>query len=231
MRSLARTYSAGQAANCLAYEFARLYPGAILACGGCPACRQQSQPPYAHALEHHIAVEIGAPVAPYLNPALAQWLGDHQTLILTWAGLPPMLPASELLRLLPMAVDGGFQQLVLPDSLLAEVGWRGALLDALAGHYHVPHAVVAHSALLAPGHPPLYLRPTVIVYPADEAQAAHIFVHVSAGRVPLIHVIPTGLWLTPHAGRFVDRVNGLSMSLEQGLAHLDAVLGQTALWR
>jgi ATP-dependent DNA helicase RecQ len=220
MKNLARSYaSETDAKNCIAYEFADLYKGSALACGGCPNCRYHGKEPYAQLLPLDIDVESSSPSFDCLRDELLQYMGARKVLNITWQGNRDTASLKQFDDLLVDLVGVGFQQLILPGTLLADQSWMRDLTSKLARFASIPHTIHADDWVQNGSGRPLYAVPTVVLYPPDDKDADQLHRkfrqqrHVWENIVPLLSIVHQSLMLESENGLYKSRVNGLSWQL------------------
>lgn len=224
MRHVVLTYSkSGEKADyryCLSHEFAKIYPNTAPACGGCADCRSHgyrlSCAPISVECE---GIGDGQAVSPnQLMPAVSGLFASHTSLHLFWTGNE--YPLTALGKLLPMLLQAGFTQFILPSSLSQSPLWMSLLLDSMR---HVPlmpvHRLLSDEMLVSNSSAPwqMHRQPTVIVYPTEPADADKLYKRTvtDCGGAPCIQIVNSALYLPSQYGRFLERVNGRHVGLEQ----------------
>lgn len=218
MEQLVARFSSG-ADSCLAYDFRAEYPGAALACGGCPACRSAGRSAYAQPMALELDLAVSPAKREYLDGELSQYLGCGGTLNAVWGGGRELAALADLRELLVDLVGAGCQQLVLPGELLDDPTWTRELVAALARHATIPHVIWSADWVVARADMHLFALPTVVLYPATDGVADAV--HQSLGRrwsqmggsSPRINIVHQDLYLASESGRFIDRVDGLTDDL------------------
>jgi len=217
MKNLARSYaSETDAKNCIAYEFADLYKGSAIACGGCPYCRYHGKEPYAQQLPLDIDVEPGSPTFSYLRDELRLHMGARKVLNVTWQGNRDMASLKQFDGLLIDLVGVGFQQLILPETLLTDQSWIHNLASKLARFASIPHTIHADAWVQNGSGRPLYPVPTVVVYPPGDKDSDQFHRKFRQQRhawetiVPLLCIVHQSLMLESEHGLYKSRINGLS---------------------
>jgi ATP-dependent DNA helicase RecQ len=220
MRALALAYARDGAAPCLARRFAALYPGSALACGGCPTCRGQGRAPYADPIPLDISVRDDAG-APQLRDDVLTLLGERHAFIAHWSGPRDLSGLEGVEGLLAELLGTGFQQLIVPSQLLHDKALCRQLIEGLAHHRRIAHVLFPDTWVVGADDRPLFSLPTVVVYPPGDAAADRVFGAVErrrrgrAAAMPIIHIVPSNLYLASEHGLFRERVNGLSIAVEQ----------------
>lgn len=221
---LVRAYDAETFAahRCIAHEFAQMYSGCERACGGCAYCRQQGNKPYVRPLPLEVENTDITPVQPsqrFLSGDMRWLMGWQSVLNLRWEHSKSATARAQLAQCLGGFVGVGLQQVLLPDELLEDHAWLQVLIKELAHYNAMPHLVQAIDMLHKPDIP-LYPLPTVIVYPTDDrvADATHRLLSArfrswTGEHIPLVHVITPTLYLESEHGMFLERINGISLSV------------------
>jgi superfamily II DNA helicase RecQ len=219
LKDLIKGYVSGNQKQCIAYEFAHLYPGTALACGGCPVCREQGHPPYANSPCITTDLVMVQPSSSFdLHSDVQRRMRPHRTMHVLWDGIRDTSLLDKLNALLVDLLDAGFQQYILDCTLIAKDGWFSELIKKLKQHHTMsPHLLLSDEWVLASTMLPLSAIPTVIVYPPDDDRADRLYrvlqQRLDAG-VPRINIIAPTLYLVSERGYFKDRVNGLSQTTE-----------------
>lgn len=218
LSSLIRNNASDKPSQCLALEFARLYPDTSLSCGGCPSCRQQGQPPYTDPEILTTDMEpMNSPVSYDLNQDIKQKLGTHGTLQVLWNEAREACSLDQLETLLLRLTGAGFQQHIFPQALISESATVERLLKQLAENYATtPHLLLPDTWVVASSSPPLYAVPTVVVYPFNNDQADCLYRTLQqrlSADVPRVNIIAPTLYLASEHGYFKDRVNGLFINI------------------
>jgi len=131
--------------------------------------------------------------------------------------------------LLKGLVRVGVQQLILPMELVYDEAWAIALVAGLADFTMTPHTIFADTWIVnteSTEERPIYAVPTVIVYPLPDEQADRF--HRAFRRrqtaqlqnVPIIAIVRRSLVLESESGRYIERINGLSHSVDSLLTRL-----------
>ncbi len=217
MRTLISNYSSREIDRCIAYPLGKLYPACALACGGCPACRNQGRPAYCEKYQLEIQM-TPMPTSYTLRGELAARLAHNTTLNLYWEGQHELNKIQDLEDFLVNLVNSGFRQLILPHTLLNDSVWAATLVKKLSYlEQPVPHLIVGEDW---PGRLPLYPVPTALIYPSENAEADSLFRSWKVARrnwpaLPTINVINRNLYLESEHGYFTDRVEGSVEKLDQ----------------
>jgi len=134
----------------------------------------------------------------------------------------PSLPAvrlkQTLLELLPILLGAGIQQFILPDQWINEVDWSSKLLERFGNRKPQAHRILMTSWLSEIREYPLFVLPSVIVFPPDAHLADRMYRELNRYRPlikPILHVVSRDLVLNSLHGRFLDRVNGQPEHLDQ----------------
>jgi superfamily II DNA/RNA helicase len=227
MVKLFRSYASGTATQCLAYAFREIYPGSTLACGGCPVCRKEGRPPYLYPFELDIEYTLAPSSNRYLHREFEEIMGRKKRMNVVLEDPLNLSLLASLQQLLVHLLETGFQQFILPTSLVNDSTWTQGLVRKLARHASVPHVVYPEKWLADKEERPLCPAPTVVVYPLqdDTADRFHlVFRQWQATQflgIPLITVIRRNLRLESESGRYLDRIDGIGRSLEDVLSFLE----------
>jgi ATP-dependent DNA helicase RecQ len=227
MSRLARNYADARAREyCLALEFADIYPGTSRACGGCPHCRQSGHAPYSEPTS--IKSEC-RPQSAELEESLHQRVSEadfiryHRQLNAIWDGLH--IPRQGSLDLLVTLASVGFQQFILPEYLAADRGWVEQLVTALSSAAPQKHRLLVDWWVSKSGGRtwPLHDCSIVVVYPDEPVSADALYRRVRRSIVTahVVNIVRQDLWLDSEHGSFIDRVDGLQMSLDRMCAKLE----------
>jgi ATP-dependent DNA helicase RecQ len=224
--TIAKEYSKETAQRCLAYELMDLYPVCARACGGCSYCRKQQIAPYEQSLPLIIDIDPGNLNTEFLAADLRTLMGWRVALHVTWDGLRNLKTQKHLQDLLAELVGAGIQQIILPDELSSDLMWLQELIKSITRQEMIPHQILTAENLESL---PLYTVPTCIVYPAVDSVAdqfhRRLFKQLKRWnnqQVPLVHVVHRSLILESERGRFIDRIEGMSETLEHLYTHLTA---------
>lgn len=229
MWRLALSYATTSASRCLAHLFAEIYPQSALACGGCPVCRREKRPPYAHSLPLDIEGMMPPPLPQVENVALEELMGWSSRINVILDEPCDITTLKQINSLLIGLVRVGFQQLILPAELVYDEVWANALVAGLADFTAIPHTIFVDSWLLnseSTEDRPIYAVPTVIVYPLQDewADRFHLALRLRQAaqlqQVAIIAIVRRSLMLASESGRYVERINGLSHSVDSLLARL-----------
>lgn len=226
MEIITEKYSKETAPRCLAYELIELYPACARACGGCSYCRKQQIPPYEQLLPLNIDIDPGELSTAFLAADLRSLMGWREVLLVTWDGLRDLKAQRQLQDLLAELVGAGIQQIILPDELSSDQVWLQKLIKSIVQQEMIPHQILTEEDL---EFLPLYTVPTCIVYPAADVVAdqfyRRLFKQLKSWHnqhVPLVHIVHRSLVLESERGRFIDRIEGMSETLEHLYIHLVA---------
>jgi ATP-dependent DNA helicase RecQ len=210
-------YSNAATTECLSHELIRLYPGSVRACGGCPACRRQGREPWSAPLPLDVEVNLAVPARDYLRGELRHIAGARGVLNVFWERNRTDFVLREFRSTLVDLVGAGFQQIVLPTSVLSDRIWAEGLVEQLISHAMIPHVVLDQSWVTSRSPRPLLAVPTVIVYPQDDKSADELYRGLrdrSALFPVLINVVHRNVYLDSESGNFTDRVNGIKITPE-----------------
>lgn len=224
--------------DCIARHFAEIYDDVEIACGGCPACRQENRDAYGGASLDYQVTYPGSLAAAVRSTAeitsgLANKLGTWRSLNVTWSGPRTIEMLASFMEVLPVLSGHGFQQLIVPDELctLSDFGTR--LVRALAEqdrelNFH-PHRVIPASWIIARDRAPLYPLATAILYPVDDRKADKVFQAINAAvlrdvRLPAcINIVHSSLRLFNGAKLFTEHVDGLTEPISGFLEYVNVL--------
>jgi ATP-dependent DNA helicase RecQ len=229
MWRLALSYAITSASRCLAQFFAEIYPQSALACGGCPVCRREGRVPYARPLPLDIEGTTLASQTQVEHVALEELMGWRSRINVILDEPCDITTLKQTNSLLIGLVRVGFQQLILPTELVYDEYWANALVAELADFILMPHTIFADAWIVdaeSTEDRPIYPVPTAIVYPLQDERADRF--HQALRRqqvaqlqqVPIIAIVRRSLMLSSESGRYVERVNGLSHSVDSLMARL-----------
>ncbi|HVB25453.1 MAG TPA: protein DpdF [Ktedonobacteraceae bacterium] len=221
--------------HCLAEELLTLYPGCVRACGGCAYCRAHGMKAYQDELPLEVDLSTNTPASNYLRGDLRELMGWHETLNVVRDDSQNEASRRQLSHVLAGLVVMGIQQLLLPSELLNNQQWLNTFIVELAQHPEIPHLIRNIDDIVRQKQLPLYAIPTVIVYPADDAQADLYYRSLRENRsiwrtlhVLLVHVVSSSLYLESEHGRFIDRMDGNTYFISDLHTQLDR--WQNSLW-
>lgn len=229
MRQFVKQATKDHSTRCLAYSLADLYANTALACGGCPACREDAHPPYASPIP--AGLDLAASPIETTAPALAYQLqhafGGQRNLNLLWDGSGDLARFERLSGLLVALVRAGIQQVLAPADLLLHDTWRHALIKRLASLPGSAHALIPSEWILPPQNSSLFPLSTVVVYPVDSDEADRLHRALTRARGDnlreqfLIRIASRDLTLPSEFGLFRDRVTGPVISVNELLTWLN----------
>lgn len=214
-----KLYSNTRAETCLGRRFAEIYDDVQIACGGCSSCRAEGQEAYGgETLDFQVSyptelAQQPLPISP-LAPSLNAKLGTWRSLNVTWTGNRTVEGLGDVVELLPLLAKLGFQQFIVPDTLLHRSGTE--IIRSLAAldkeYTFYPHRVMPVSWAMEREHPPLLPLATVMIYPTDDRSASRLYeVLKRSVKLPAcIHIVHTALRLTGAGKLFTEHVDGLS---------------------
>ncbi len=225
---MARSYAENSPLHCLSHLFAEVYLQSALACGGCPACRREKRSPYARPLPLDIESASLPPSPHFEHAALGELMGWRNRINVILDEPCDITTLKETDSLLRGLVRVGFQQLIFPMDLVYDEIWANEFVAQLADITLTPHTIFADTWILnteSIEERPVYAVPTVVVYPLQDEQADQF--HRAFQRhdtllrnVPMIAIIRRSLKLRSESGRYLERINGLSHSIDSLLARL-----------
>lgn len=227
MRTVVAENARGKPHGCLAYTLADLYPGAALACGGCPWCRAERSRPYADAIPVELEIEPGAAPgapAPPLASVLTRLIGMRRAASVWWDGPRKTAALEQFADLVVELIAAGVRQVLLPADLLTDKPWTRALVERLAATALAAHCILPNAWILPPNDRPLFSVATAAFYPPDDGEADAFHVALERARrsqlcaAPLIRVFHRDLYLRSESGRFRDRVEGVELPIAWLLA-------------
>lgn len=222
VHSYADTPDAQPPQGCLAHELANIYPSTSLACGGCPYCRRYGRVPYAELIdidcEENMVWENST---GNLDARFNNLFRHHNSVNVILDGVPP---TSELAALLATLLSTGFQQFILPAILSNNIKEANKLIQALTEYSSQRHRLILDSWLTGNNKHDwsLYQLPTAVLYPLNEHQADKLYQCIKAklSNMPIVHIVQRELYLPSEQRQFLERVNGLEMSVGNLKAHL-----------
>lgn len=220
LQQIVQSHGANNADDCLAYELQDLYPYAATACGGCPYCRENADIPRVEPLVSVPEHDLWESAEISLNFALSQLMKSRPTVLVTLDKhhLDTFLP-----DLIPLLVEAGIEQIIVPDNHLVEEDEQKSLLQALYKQRFKKHRIL-NALSVVENEVELYPVPTAIFYPQDDSASDTLFCTVEdsdfASSVPLVHVFHRSVVLASQNGRFVDKVNGTKTSPERLIQQL-----------
>lgn len=203
-----------QAHHCLGHDFADLYPYTAVACGGCSYCRQNKQEPYGQALRAEVELDDWPASPVRLDANLQRQLGERQSLIVAWNTEDFSAFAPDLMALL---IEAGIEQIILPDSFLNDTIWAKNLVKKLARYKDKRQRLVGAQSVERHG---LFPLATAVFYPQQDKLIDALYCLLQTefrpyfGVMPLVHIVPQSAWLAQENGRFLERVNGLQLTLD-----------------
>jgi hypothetical protein len=220
LKHLVIKFASSQVDHCISQEFGPLYPDTILACGGCPYCRQTGLPIRPGQVETYYKFRFPTtPRADYLQAGLqAQWGWKPDFPInVFWDDQPnfenikpKLLDLSELVRI-------GCQQLILPREVIRDSDWFKELLTNIARMPEIiPHLIIPLEDIIEDPYQYIYPLPSVVVYPVGSETADQLYkalnlrIHEPNFQINIAH---RTLRIESLGGNFQDKVNGLSMNL------------------
>ncbi|GCE23213.1 protein DpdF [Dictyobacter kobayashii] len=220
LQTIVTDFASNQAKRCLAFSFAQIYTRSTTSCGGCPFCRQIKSAPYSGLLEAEREGKLYPPLTENIPMSLKDVMGNRQQ-INVLLDEPWNIPSAQSIEpLLVQLVQLGFQQLILPDTILDDNRWCDALIQDLAHCTDKPHLILPAS-WLTNDERPIYPVPTIAMYPLadDEADIFHQAFRRQGKRcfqhIPVLTIARRKLFLRSEQGTFINRINGLSYSLER----------------
>ena len=226
---LAFSYAESSASHCLSHLFVEDYPQCALACGGCPVCRREKRSPYAHRLPLDIE-SVSLPSPPHFeHVALEELMGWRKRINIILDEPCDLTTLKETSSLLTGLVRIGFQQLILPTDLVYDEVWANGLVAELADFTLTPHTIFTNTWIMnteSMEERPIYPVPTVIVYPLQDEQADHFHRAIrrrqlkQLQKIPIVAIARRALILESESGRYVERINGLSHSIDSLLTRL-----------
>lgn len=225
MRSIAVSYAKGSAFCCLAHLFAEVFPQSALACGGCSVCRREKRLPYARPLSLDIECMSSPGPTHFKHTALEELMGWRNRINVILDEPCDLTTLKEISSLLKGLVRVGFQQLILLTDLVYDEVWAKALVVGLANETLLPHVIFPDTWMTE--ERPIYAIPTVVVYPLqDEAadqfhRAFRQSQNTVLRNIPIIAIVRRRLILESESGKYVERINGLSHSVDSLLAKLE----------
>ena len=220
IQTIAAEFASDQAKRCLAFSFAQVYTRSTTSCGGCPFCRQTKRAPYSGLLDVEREGKLYPPVTGNVPLALRDVMGNRQQINVLLDEPWDITSVQSIEPLLVQLVQLGFQQLILPDTILDDNRWCDALIQDLAHCTDKPHLVLPTSWLINEEQP-IYPVPTIAMYPLIDAEADtfhQAFLHRGKScfqHIPVLTIARRKLFLRSEQGTFVNRINGLSYSLER----------------
>lgn len=227
--AVASTSASTSRLRCLSHLFTEDYPQSVLACGGCPVCRREKQLPYARPLLLEIESEFLPGSSHFEHAALEELMGWRSRINVILDEPCDISTLKETRVLLRELVRVGFQQLILPADLVYDEIWANALVADLADFTLVPHTIFTDTWIMHTERTeerPLYAVPTVVVYPLQDEQADpfhctfHQYQNARLQNIPIVAIARRALMLKSESGRFIDRINGLSHSIDSLLTRL-----------
>lgn len=217
-------YADGSAEECLAYRLTEQYPSSALACGGCPVCRREGRAPYTQELP--LRMDMPADAAPSAAaeplPSIQALLNATRSLSIMWEGkreVTRLKGRRERELLAALIARGNFQQLFLPGAVLEDDAWCDELIHGVAPQESIPHLIVPTEWIEDLWDRPFYPLPTIVVYPPDDEGADRVHeallcrLREQPHAVPLIGVAHRDTYLRSQGGRYVDRVDGLTLGV------------------
>lgn len=228
IRNLAHNHGGPEHARtttCIGRDFARVYPFTAHACGGCPSCRRLGYDPVAAPVRVESDIPDALPVYPTTTLAhrVASLFEPSRHRKVYWEGV--RYPFEVLLNLLPALLEVGFTQFILPTEFSQSNDWLEFLLEDFSRVPLMPRHRLLTDAMLRgqmSSHWTLYKLPSVIVYPLDPWTADQLYrsVKVAYAHMPLVHIVPSQLYLASEYGRFLEKVEGLQESIDKFGARL-----------
>ena len=217
---LVRLYSSDRPRQCLAYQFAGIYPGAALACGGCSYCRAASISPYAQPIPVDITIEAALKGRDDLQPNLVRALGGHRMWNVFWEGRRGTDRLKEMAPDLASFVTAGVRQVILPVEFLRDINWVSALITRLSETRPLPmYVVLSDEQLDDKSGQPVVGMPTLVLYPPSDADADYFHRRLQPYLTDqlrwqtIINIVHHALFLESKQGRFLDRVDGPAYSV------------------
>ncbi len=216
MQLLIKEFGTVSRADCIAHTFASLYPATAVACGGCPACRAQKRAPYANPIMLDVEWNGKAETQVNIELRLAQYLGSRQSLNVIWDDFQDLYEIGP--TLLRSFAHAGFQQFVLEDSLATNPSWLKEASTQLASPVRPgrPQRLIPARWLTEPYTAwSLYTLPTVVLYPTEARDVDQLYLCLKRNmpNCPIIHVVQRSLRLPSLGGRFIDKVDGIQITL------------------
>jgi len=213
------THQVNDATQCLAYGFEEVYAPVGLACGGCPSCRSQQQPPYATSME----LEINADIDMNHNNPVPR-LGDVEKLMRHQSVLQLIYDSDEALRfdvlekLITGLVRRGVMQVLLSNNMFDL--YAAQLVEQLKSIVDRPHMLFTSGQL----DMQLFPLPLLAFLNVNDKQSDRVYRQLQRWQTDthaqLIYVLPRSLRLNSLHGLFTDRVNGHQENLDHFLKQL-----------
>lgn len=225
LMEIVRDYAGGSTHTCIGRRFAEIYDDVEIACGGCSGCRREMREPYGGTtLDFQVTYPptLARHVSGTANiaDAMASKMGAWKALNVNWIGQRSVDSLVSVLEILPEIVRLGFQQVIIPDDLLADHNRSATFVRALAQHDReftvYPHRIIPVSWIGHRNRTPLFPLPSVIVYPVDDRSADRVYQaikHAEKQGVYLpacINIVHTALRLSSVGKQFTEHVDGLS---------------------
>jgi ATP-dependent DNA helicase RecQ len=215
---LARAQLNNTHVDCVGYDFAGLYPGCSLACGGCPSCRRFDRPPYLKSCRVSLDIADVSTTPAAIAKQLAAKLGPGRRAIVTWEGHRDIGELRPITPLLVRLAVLGMKQFVLPGDLADDERWHSSFIKALSDDSIGEHLVIDDTWVGQHSERPVFPLPTVVLYPVhdERADALHRAIErrsMLTGQ-PTISIVHNDLTLRCLGGRFRDKQDGLTQRWE-----------------
>jgi ATP-dependent DNA helicase RecQ len=195
--------------KCISETFETVYDPVSLACGGCPYCRQNHRNPYSnpiHLEQQQSTIIIQQPIHEWLTKNL----GGYSVLQLLWE----KEKSSQLNKLVQLFIELGIDQFIVPDGTLLPN--NDSLLETLENFRYKPHLFMEWKEW--DDRQP-YHRPLVVFLPAQEKIANRVYRQIVNWQrnhnIFTVYVLQRDLTLSSLNGRFVDKVNGHTQSIDK----------------
>ncbi len=220
LENLINTYVSNETRLCISKHLSSLYPAVSEACGGCPVCRKEKRKPYSMPLEILMNVQKMGFSRGNVDLRIKAKFGSHHTLNVYWDGTENLEYFKNKNGVFAQLMELGFRQLIFPDSFFEDATWVHEACLAFSSQDQNIHQILFHKSIGDPEKYYLLPVPTVTIYPNQTREADELYQQIEKSfpnsmAIPMINIVPRGLYLPSLSGFFLDKVNGLNESLSR----------------
>lgn len=210
--------------RCLGLEFGKLYSQTAVACGGCPYCREHGKEPYQEPVSLYVDKGSGPHTHKSIDLEISRRMGNYRHIYVPLDAEDYHSEIMGLHKVITNLIQSGFQQVFLPQLVVDNDEWRKSLFEEISNRRITPHVIWPIELVQANPSQSVLEIPTIAVYPFDDESGDSFHGEIVSDllhKVDLISVVGRHLFLSRENGKYIDRVDGIPMSLESLISVLE----------